>query len=82
MSNNMSNKTPFELRFEIFQKASETLECKYNMVRDELMMKYDWETTAGKNPEVPTMPEYPTFAEISERVTGLVSSIKEAREPG
>ena len=52
----MSNKTPFELRFEIFQKASETLELKYNLVRDELMMKYDWETTAGKNQEVPKFP--------------------------
>ena len=75
----MSSKTPFELRFEIFQKASETLEFKFNMVRDELMMKYDWETTAGKNPEVPTMPEYPTFAEISEyasRINDFVSNAK------
>lgn len=73
----MSNKTPFELRFEIFQKASDQLEFKYNMVRDELMMKYDWETTAGKNPEVPSFPEYPTFAEISEyaaRINEFVSN--------
>ncbi len=75
----MSNKTPFELRFEIFQKASETLEFKHNMKRDELMMKYDWETTAGKNPEVPAMPEYPTFDEISQyasRINGFVSNSK------
>ena len=75
----MSNKTPFELRFEIFQKASETLEFKYNMVRDELMMKYDWETTAGKNPALPKFPEYPSFSEISEyaaRINDFVSNTK------
>ena len=75
----MSNKTPFELRFEIFQKASETLEFKHNMERDALMMKYDWEQTAGKNPEVPVFPEYPSFAEISEyasRINDFVSNTK------
>jgi len=72
----MSNKTPFELRFEIFQKASEILEFKFNMKREELMMRYDWETCAGKNPEVTVMPEYPTFSEISEyasRINDFVS---------
>ena len=75
----MSNKTPFELRFEIFQKASETLEFKHNMERDALMMKYDWEQTAGKNPEVPEFPPYPSFAEISEyasRINDFVSNTK------
>ena len=75
----MSSKTPFELRFEIFQKASETLEFKYNMKRDELMMRYDWEQTAGKNPEVPQFPEYPSFLEISEyasRINDFVSNTK------
>ena len=75
----MSNKTPFELRFEIFQKASETLEFKFNMQRDELMMRYDWETTAGKNPDVPAFPDYPTFSEISEyagRINEFVSNGK------
>jgi len=75
----MSNKTPFELRFEIFQKASEMLEFQFNTQRDELMMKYDWETSAGKNPEVPVMPAFPTFAEISEyasRINDFVSNTK------
>lgn len=72
----MSNKTPFELRFEIFQKASEMLELEFNTKRDELMMRYDWETTAGKNPPVPKFPEYPSFSEISEyasRINDFVS---------
>lgn len=72
----MSNKTPFELRFEIFQKASEMLEFEFNTKRDELMMRYDWETTAGKNPPVPKFPEYPSFSEISEyasRINDFVS---------
>ena len=72
----MSNKTPFELRFEIFQKASETLEFIHSMKRDELMMQYDWETNAGKNPELPVFPKYPTFDEISEyasRINTFVS---------
>ena len=75
----MSNKTPFELRFEIFQKASEQLEFKYNQVRDELMMKYDWETTAGKNPEVPSFPEYPSFAEISENASRINEFVSNSR---
>jgi hypothetical protein len=75
----MSNKTPFELRFEIFQKASEQLEFKYNQVRDELMMKYDWETTAGKNPEVPSFPEYPSFAEISEYASRINEFVSNSR---
>jgi hypothetical protein len=75
----MSSKTPFELRFEIFQKASEMLEYEYNMKRDHAMMKYDWETTAGKTPEVPAMEQYPTFTEISEyasRINDFVSNSK------
>jgi len=75
----MSNKTPFELRFEMFQVARDQLEYKFNMERDGLMMKYDWETTAGKNPEVPSLPEYPTFSEISEyaaRINEFVSHSK------
>ena len=75
----MSNKTPFELRFEIFQKASEMLEFEFNMKRDELMMRYDWETTAGKNPEVPKFPDYPSFSEIAEyasRINDFVSNAK------
>jgi len=75
----MSNKTPFELRFEIFQKASEMLEFEFNMKRDELMMRYDWETTAGKNPEVPQFPKFPSLSEISEyaaRINDFVSNTK------
>jgi len=75
----MSSKTPFELRFEIFQKASEMLEYEYNMKRDHAMMKYDWETTAGKTPDVPAMEQYPTFNEISEyasRINDFVSKSK------
>jgi hypothetical protein len=75
----MSSKTPFELRFEIFQKASEMLEYEYNMKRDHAMMKYDWETTAGKTPDVPAMEQYPTFTEISEyasRINDFVSNSK------
>ena len=75
----MSSKTPFELRFEIFNKASEMLEFEYNMKRDHAMMKYDWETTAGKTPEVPEALPYPTFSEISEyasRINDFVSNSK------
>jgi hypothetical protein len=42
------------------------LEFEFNMKRDELMMRYDWETTAGKNPEVPQFPKFPSFSEIAE----------------
>ena len=75
----MSNKTPFELRFEIFQKASEMMEFEYNTKRDELMMRFDWETTAGKNPEVPEFPDFPSFSEIAEyatRINDFVSNTK------
>lgn len=75
----MSSKTPFELRFDIFKKASEMLEFEHNMKRDELMMKFDWETTAGKNPEVPEFPKFPSFSEISEyaaRINDFVSNAK------
>ena len=75
----MSNKTPFELRFEIFQKASETLEFKFNMKRDELMMRYDWETTAGKNPSVPEFPEYPSFSEISEYASRIIEFVSHGK---
>ena len=73
----MSNKTPFELRFEIFQVARDQLESQFHIDRSSLEMKYDWETAAGKNPEVPAFPEYPTFSEISEyasRINGFVST--------
>ena len=75
----MSNKTPFELRFEIFNKASEMLEFDFNTRRDHAMMKYDWETTAGKQPDVPDIPPYPTFSEIAEyasRINDFVSNTK------
>ena len=62
----MSNNTAFALRFEIFNKASEMLEFDFNTKRDHAMMKYDWETTAGKQPDVPDIPQFPTFSEIAE----------------
>ncbi len=42
------SKTPFELRFKIFQKASETLNYHYKMKRKALMLKYDWKTNDAR----------------------------------
>ena len=75
----MSNKTPFELRFEIFQKASEMLEFEFNMKREELMMRYDWEQAAGKDPAVPQFPKFPSFSEIADYaalINNFVSNTK------
>lgn len=46
------------------------------MKREALMMKYDWETNAGKTPKFPDFPEYPSFSEVSEyasRINDFVS---------
>ena len=75
----MSNKTPFELRFEIFEKASQMKECEYFQVRDNAMVNYEWEKENGKNPETPDLPAFPSFSEISEyasRINDFVSKSK------
>lgn len=75
----MSSKTPFELRFEIFEKASQMKEGEYFQLRDNAMVKYEWEKDNGKNPKTPDFPTFPSFSEISEyasRINDFVSNTK------
>ena len=75
----MSNKTPFELRFEIFKQAMQLKEVEYFQHRDNAMVKYDWEKDNGQNPSEPDFPKYPSFSEIAEyasRINDFVSNTK------
>jgi len=56
----MSNKTPFELRFDIFQQAKEILLDEYQAKREELLHQYEMEEETF----YPDMPEYPSFDSI------------------
>ena len=78
----MSNKTPFELRFEIFKQAMQLKESEYYQSRDNVMMQYEWDREAAGGFEVgydPKMPEFPTFSEIRElasKINDFVSNTK------
>tara|TARA_B110000503_G_scaffold141499_1_gene235264 strand:+ start:323 stop:568 length:246 start_codon:yes stop_codon:yes gene_type:complete len=61
-----SNKTPFELRFEIFNQAKNMLSDKYYSEREDALSKYHSEVDSGKKPDFPEMPSYPTFDEVKD----------------
>ena len=74
-----SNKTPFELRFEIFNQAKNMLSEQYQHKRDDALSKYYSEVDSGKKPDFPEMPSYPTFFEfrdMAQLINTFVSSIK------
>ena len=72
-------KTPFELRFDIFNEAKTILTDKYHGERDDAISKYHSETDAGKNPDFPEPISYPTFSDIkdmAQRINIFVSDGK------
>jgi len=74
-----SNKTPFELRFDIFNEAKSILSEQYYSEREDALSRHQIETDAGKNPELPEPPTYPSFSEIrdmAQRINKFVSDGK------
>ena len=71
----MSN--PFELRFQIFNEAKEYLNRRYEMQRDDILCKFYSEEGAGKNPEFPDLPEFPSFREIKNLADDIKSFVAE-----
>ena len=80
----MSNKTPFELRFEIFKQAMQLKEIEYFQSRDNIMTRYEWDreyaqANGGDVGYDPELPKFPTFSEITEyasRINDFVSNSK------
>jgi hypothetical protein len=74
-----SNKTPFELRFDIFNEAKGSLVEQYNSEREDALSRHQIETDAGNKPEFPELPSYPSFSEIrdmAQRINKFVSDGK------
>ena len=74
-----SNKTPFELRFDIFNEAKSILSEQYYSEREDALSRHQIETDAGKNPDLPEPPTYPSFSEIrdmAQRINKFVSDGK------
>ena len=80
----MSNKTPFELRFEIFKQAMQLKESEYYQSRDNVMVQYEWDReyareTRGQVEYDPRLPEFPSFDEIQDlahKINHFVSNTK------
>jgi len=73
-----SNKTPFELRFEMFKEARNILSEQYFTEREDALSKHQIETESGKNPDFPEPKLYPNFNEIEDmahRINTFVSCI-------
>ena len=58
----MSN--PFDLRFSMITEAKNLLTEQYHSEVDNIRTQYHAEQEVGLNPEYPTLPSFPTFAEI------------------
>jgi hypothetical protein len=74
-----SNKTPFELRFDIFNEAKSVLCEQYYSEREDILSRHQIETEAGSKPELPELPSYPSFSEIrdmAQRINTFVSDGK------
>lgn len=74
-----SNKTPFELRFDIFNEAKGSLVEQYNSEREDALSRHQIETDAGNKPEFPELPSYPSFYAIRDmaaRINNFVSDGK------
>ena len=74
-----SNKTPFELRFDIFNEAKSVLCEQYYSEREDALSRHQIETDAGNKPEFPEPPTYPSFSEIrdmAQRINKFVSDGK------
>ena len=74
-----SNKTPFELRFDIFNEAKSILGEQYYSEREDALSRHQIETDAGNKPEFPEPPTYPSFSEIrdmAQRINKFVSDGK------
>ena len=77
-----SNKTPFELRFEMFKEAKSILSEQYYSEREDALSRHQIETDAylvgaGNKPEFPELPSYPTFndfEDMAHRINTFVSS--------
>lgn len=69
--------TPYELRFQMLMEAKTYLEGKYLQERENLTQRYYAETEAGKNPQFPSLPSYPTLDDIqslAEQMNRFVSN--------
>ena len=79
-----SNKTPFELRFDIFNEAKSILGEQYYSEREDALSRHQIETDAyirgaGNKPEFPELPSYPSFYAIRDmaaRINNFVSDGK------
>ena len=72
-----SNKTPFELRFEMFKEAKSILSEQYYSEREDALTKFNGEIEVGLNPVFPEPPSYPTFndfEDMAHRINTFVSS--------
>ena len=73
----MSN--PYELRFSMLMEAKNLLVEEYHAKREELVDRYHALKDAGDTVEYPTLPEYPTYAEVEslcDRINAFVSKKK------
>ena len=60
----MSN--PYDLRFSMVMEARNLLTEQYHSECENIRTQYYAEQEAGLNPEFPTLPSFPNFAEIKE----------------
>ena len=70
----MSN--PFDLRFSMITEAKNLLTEQYHAECENIRTQYFAEKEVGLNPEFPTLPSFPTFAEIkalANEMNGFVS---------
>jgi len=75
-----SHKTPFELRFDIFNQAKDILTDQYHGERDDAISKYHSETDAGRNPDFPEPISYPTFSEIRDMAQNINMFVSDGKK--
>ncbi len=86
----MSNMTPFEIRLELLKMAKDMLVEEYYGKKEQVVQ--DWQVkvenarhNGSAPPEHPTMPNYPTEADVVAKATqlnGFVSQIPNTQEKG
>ena len=78
----MSNKTQFELRFEIFKQAMQLKEVEYFKHRENVLAQFEWDKEVAEGPDIgydPQWPEFPSFSEVEElahKINDFVSNTK------
>jgi len=75
-----SHKTPFELRFDIFNQAKDILTDQYHAGRESAINQYSFEVEAGQNPDYPEPTSYPTFSEIRDMAQSINTFVSDGKK--